>query len=65
MGKYMKYFDTEEEFLVFKNSDEFSNNTVSFVREDGSTWFGPIKRLPAEIDEIADNIIIKIINTPV
>lgn len=63
MAKYINKFNTEAEFLVFKNSDEFSNNTVSYVVEDNSMWFGPQKRLSSEIEEMANNLINNIINT--
>jgi hypothetical protein len=49
--------------LVFKNSDEFLENTISYVLEDDSVWFGSKKRLPSEIEEMANNLINNIINT--
>ena len=65
MAKYIRKFDTEAEFLVFKNSDEFSQNTVSYVLEDNSVWFGTKKRLPSEIENVVNTIVNNIINTPV
>lgn len=63
MAKYIQKFDTEADFLVFKNSDEFLENTISYVLEDDSVWFGAKKRLPSEIEEMANNLINNIINT--
>lgn len=63
MAKYIRKFNTEADFLVFKNSDEFSQNTISYVLEDNSVWFGAKKRLPSEIEEMADISINNIINT--
>lgn len=63
MNKYLNIFETEQEFLDFKNSSGFSNNTVSYVREDDSIWYGPIKRTPTEIEEKANILIDNIINT--
>jgi hypothetical protein len=63
MAKYIQKFDTEADFLVFKNSDEFLENTISYVLEDDSVWFGSKKRLPSEIEEMANNLINNIINT--
>lgn len=63
MNKYLNIFETEQEFLDFKNSSGFSNNTVSYVREDDSIWYGPIKRTPIEIENMAEDIINNIINT--
>ena len=63
MAKYIRKFDTEADFLVFKNSDEFSQNTISYVLEDNSVWFGAKKRLPSEIEDMANNLINNIINT--
>ena len=65
MGKLINNFETEAEFLVFKNSDEFSNNTISYVMEDNSVWFGSKKRTPSEVVEIVDKVINNIINTSV
>ena len=65
MAKYIRKFNTEAEFLVFKNSDEFSQNTVSYVLEDSSVWFGTKKRLPSEIENVVNTIVNNIINTPV
>lgn len=65
MAKYIRKFDTEADFLVFKNSDEFSQNTISYVLEDNSVWYGTKKRLPSEIENVLDTIINNIINTPV
>lgn len=65
MGKYLKTFDTEEEFLDFKNSEEFFKNTISYVKEDGTYWFGTIKRVPSDIRDYADSLITTIINKPV
>jgi hypothetical protein len=64
MAKYINLFETESEFLVFKNSDKFSNNTISYVVEDNSVYFGPKKRLPSEIEEITNIVINNIVNTP-
>lgn len=63
MAKYIRKFDTEADFLVFKNSDEFLQNTISYVLEDNSVWFGAKKHLPSEIEEMANNLINNIINT--
>lgn len=63
MAKYIQKFNTEADFLVFKNSDEFLQNTISYVLEDNSVWFGTKKRLPSEIEEMANNLINNIINT--
>ena len=63
MNKYLNIFETEQEFLDFKNSSGFSNNTVNYVREDDSIWYGPIKRTPTEIEEKANILIDNIINT--
>lgn len=65
MAKYIQKFDTEADFLVFKNSDEFSQNTISYVLEDNSVWFGTKKRLPSEIENVVNTIVNNIINTPV
>ena len=65
MNKYLNIFETEQEFLDFKNSSGFSNNTISYVKEDASIWYGPIKRTPTEIEEKANNLIDNIINTSV
>lgn len=65
MGKLINNFETEAEFLVFKNSDEFSNNTISYVMEDNSVWFGSKKRTPSEVENMVDEIINNIINTSV
>ena len=65
MAKYIRKFNTEADFLVFKNSDDFSQNTISYVLEDNSVWFGTKKRLPSEIDNVVNTIINNIINTPV
>lgn len=62
MNKYLNIFETEQEFLDFKNSSGFSNNTVSYVKEDGSICYGPIKRTPIEIEDMTDGIINNIIN---
>lgn len=61
----MQKFNTEAEFLVFKNSDEFSKNTISYVIEDNSVWFGPKQYLPSEAEEMANILINNIINTSV
>lgn len=63
MNKYLNIFETEQEFLDFKNSSGFSNNTISYVKEDDSIWYGPIKRTPTEIEEKANILIDNIINT--
>ena len=63
MNKYLNIFETEQEFLDFKNSSGFSNNTVNYVRENSCIWYGPIKRNPIEIENMADDIINNIINT--
>jgi hypothetical protein len=65
MAKYMQKFNTEAEFLVFKNSDEFSNNTVSYVIEDNSVWFGSKQYLPSEVENLTNTVINNIINTSV
>ena len=61
MSKYLNIFETEQEFLDFKNSSSFSNNTISYVKEDASVWYGPIKRTPTEIEEKANILIDNII----
>jgi hypothetical protein len=65
MAKRMQKFNTEADFLVFKNSDEFSNNTVSYVIEDNSIWFGPKQYLPSEVEDMTNTVINNIINTSV
>lgn len=40
MADYLNIFNTTEEFLAFQNSDQFSNNSVSLVREDNTIYFG-------------------------
>ena len=65
MGKYINIFETEQEFLEFKNSDSFSNYSISYVSEDQSVWYGSIKRTPAEVETLANNFINNIINTSV
>lgn len=65
MAKYIKRFETETEFLEFKNSNEFTNDTISYVLEDGSVWYGSKKRLPSEVEEMVDKVINNIINTSV
>jgi hypothetical protein len=65
MAKYLKKFKTEEEFLEFKNSEDFSNNTVSYVVEYNTVWFGIKKLLPSEIEVVTNTIINNIINTSV
>ena len=63
MNKYLNTFETEQEFLDFKNSSGFSNNTVSYVKENSTIWYGSIKRTPIEIENMAEDIINNIINT--
>ena len=65
MAKYIQKFKTEAEFLVFKNSDEFSKNTISYVIEDNSVWFGPKQYLPSEVENLTNTVINNIINTSV
>ena len=63
MNNYLNAFETEQEFLDFKNSSGFSNNTVSYVEENSTIWYGSIKRTPIEIENMAEDIINNIINT--
>lgn len=65
MAKYIKKFNTEADFLVFKNSSEFSKNTISYVLEDNSIWFGPKQYLPSEVEDMTNTVINNIINIPV
>lgn len=44
MGKYLKYFKNEEEFLAFKNSDAFSERCISYIRTNGALYFGSSKQ---------------------